>query len=100
MKQVQTEYKYARIGINEPRGESLAMTYDRLMPYWVNAIAPRLLDGHNQLVVAHGSTLRALIKYLERISDRDIENVEVPNGEPIEYQFDSRLKILRKIVIK
>lgn len=94
------EYKYARLGIKEPRGESLAMTYRRLMPYWVDKIAPRLLDGHNQLVVAHGSTLRALIKYLDHVSDQAIENVEVPNGIPIEYQFDSRLRVVNKKVIK
>ena len=100
LKHSDSEYKYIRLGIHEPLGESLAMTYRRMLPYWVDSIAPRLLDGHNQLVVAHGSTLRALIKYLDRISDRDVENLEVPNGVPIEYQFDSNLKILNKKIIK
>ncbi|WP_125547147.1 2,3-bisphosphoglycerate-dependent phosphoglycerate mutase [Levilactobacillus lindianensis] len=83
----------------EPLGESLEMAYDRLMPYWEDQIAPRLLDGHNQLVVAHGSTLRALIKYLDRVPDADISQVEVANGEPIRYDFDDRLRIKRKLIL-
>lgn len=83
----------------EPLVESLEMAYDRLMPYWEDQIAPRLLDGHNQLVVAHGSTLRALIKYLDRVPDADISQVEVANGEPIRYDFDDRLRIKRKLIL-
>lgn len=83
----------------EPLGESLEMAYHRLMPYWVDQIAPRLMAGHNQLVVAHGSTLRALIKYLDRVADKDIAKVEVANGEPIRYDFDQRLRILQKTVL-
>lgn len=92
--------RYVALGVTEPRGESLEMAYDRLMPYWEDQIAPRLLNGDNQLVVAHGSTLRALIKYLERISDADIDQLEVPNGEPIRYQLDDRLNIVSKTVGK
>ncbi|MTV82370.1 2,3-bisphosphoglycerate-dependent phosphoglycerate mutase [Secundilactobacillus folii] len=88
--------RYEPLGVTEPLGESLAMAYDRLMPYWQDEIAPRLLDGHNQLVVAHGSTLRALIKYIERINDHDIDALEVPNGVPIEYEFDQQLSIVDK----
>ena len=53
----------------------------------------------NQLIVAHGSTLRALIKYLDRVADADISQVEVANGEPIRYEFDSRLNVLDKQVL-
>lgn len=88
--------KYANWQGIVPRGESLEMAYKRLMPYWQDQIAPRLLAGHNQLVVAHGSTLRALIKYLDQISDDQIDKVEVPNGKPILYEFDARLHILNK----
>lgn len=83
----------------EPRGESLEMAYHRLMPYWEDQVATRLLDGQNQLIVAHGSTLRALIKYLDRVADADISQVEVANGEPIRYEFDSRLNVLDKQVL-
>lgn len=80
----------------EPRGESLEMASKRLLPYWQDIIAPQLRQGNNQLIVAHGSTLRALIKYLEQIADDDIMQVEVDNGSPIHYQLDDQLKILKK----
>ena len=92
--------RYDRFGPHiEPLGESLEMAYHRLMPYWVDQIAPRLLDGHNQLVVAHGSTLRALIKYLDGVADADISKVEVANGEPIQYDFDDHLNVLQKLIL-
>ncbi|NLR31423.1 2,3-bisphosphoglycerate-dependent phosphoglycerate mutase [Levilactobacillus tujiorum] len=94
------DHRYDRFGPHiEPLGESLEMAYHRLMPYWVDQIAPRLLDGHNQLVVAHGSTLRALIKYLDGVADEDISRVEVANGEPIQYDFDDQLNVRRKLVL-
>lgn len=94
------DHRYDRFGPHiEPLGESLEMAYNRLMPYWVDQIAPRLLDGHNQLVVAHGSTLRALIKYLDGVADEDISRVEVANGEPIQYDFDERLNVRRKLIL-
>ena len=92
----ESDRRYVELGDIEPRGESLEMAYKRLLPYWIDEIAPRLLNGQNQLVVAHGSTLRALIKYLEEISDEGIDGVEVANGEPIVYQFDDQLKIISK----
>ncbi|PWF99623.1 2,3-bisphosphoglycerate-dependent phosphoglycerate mutase [Levilactobacillus bambusae] len=84
----------------EPRGESLEMAYDRLMPYWTDCVAPRLLDGHNQLIVAHGSTLRALIKFLDGVSDANISQVEVANGVPICYTFDEHLTVVKKTKIQ
>ena len=82
-----------------PRGESLADAVVRLVPYWTAELAPRLMAGENQLVVAHGSTLRALIKYLENISDTGIDQVEVANAQPIVYTLDDQLKILDKTVL-
>lgn len=90
---------YDRIGVLPPRGESLQMAYQRLLPYWVNEIAPHLIHQQNQLVVAHGSTLRALIKYLDRIDDDDIRQVEVPNTTPIIYNFDSNLNVINKTIM-
>ncbi|WP_278847999.1 2,3-bisphosphoglycerate-dependent phosphoglycerate mutase [Leuconostoc lactis] len=75
----------------EPRGESLAMASDRLLPYWHQVVAPALRAGRHQLIVAHGSTLRALIKYLEQISDEAIDGLEIANGDPIFYQVDAQL---------
>lgn len=91
--------RYDRLGIKVPLSESLQMTQRRLLPYWQDAIAPRLLDGKNQLVVAHGSSLRALIKYLDHIADDQIDQVEVPNGEPIVYRFDDHLHVVDKQVL-
>ena len=75
------------------------MALERILPYWQDQVAPRLLDGHNQLIVAHGSTLRALIKYLEKVPDDQIDQVEVPNGQPIIYRLDDHLQIAEKKVM-
>lgn len=95
----QHDCRYDRLGVKIPLSESLEMTQERLLPYWEDKIAPRLIDGHNQLIVAHGSSLRALIKYLDNIPDDQIDKVEVPNGKPILYQFDDRLNIIKKTYI-
>ncbi|MFC6322880.1 2,3-bisphosphoglycerate-dependent phosphoglycerate mutase [Companilactobacillus baiquanensis] len=78
-----------------PLSESLFQAYNRIIPYYIDSVAPRLLDGKNQLIVAHGSTIRALIKYLERISDKDIDGVEVANGKPLIYELDDKLEIIK-----
>lgn len=101
LKHPDDDRRYAVNGIlNEPLGESLHMAYDRLLPYWIDQIAPRLMDDKNQLVVAHGSSLRALIKYLENISDQGIDGVEVENGEPIVYEMSKQLQIKSKTILK
>ncbi|MCL1632628.1 2,3-diphosphoglycerate-dependent phosphoglycerate mutase [Sporolactobacillus sp. CPB3-1] len=79
-----------------PAGESLKTTLDRVLPCWTDEIAPRLLAGNNVLLVSHRNTLRALVKYLENISDDDIVNVDVPTGIPVIYHFDSQLSIVSK----
>ncbi|MCL0319099.1 2,3-bisphosphoglycerate-dependent phosphoglycerate mutase [Apilactobacillus xinyiensis] len=92
-------FNYCNCGILEPLGESLSMAYKRLIPYWVNYIAPNLINNKNQLVVAHGSTLRALIKFLEKIPDDELNAVEVPNAQPIIYTLSSRMEIIDKKII-
>lgn len=92
-------YKYCDMHLM-PQGESLHQTQERLMPYFWDNIAPELLAGHDQLVVAHGSSLRALIKKIENISNQDIVKVEVPNAQPIVYTFDENLKIIKKEILK
>lgn len=99
LKHRQHERRYDRLGVKMPYSESLAMTQNRLLPYWEDQIAPRLMDGKNQLIVAHGSSLRALIKYLDQIPDDQIDQVEVPNGKPILYEFDPALNITKKTFI-
>ena len=77
-----------------PVAESLYEAYQRIIPYYVDHVAPGILDGKNQLIVAHRSTIRALIKYIEGISDKDIDGVEVANGTPLVYDFDDKLNII------
>ncbi len=83
-----------------PRAESLHQTQKRLMPYYYDHIASRLMNGEDQLIVAHGSSLRALIKKLEQINDHDIVKLEVPNAEPIVYTMDDHLKIINKQILR
>lgn len=83
-----------------PRAENLRQAQARLLPYYHDQIAARLLKGEDQLVVAHGSSLRVLIKKLDGISDRNIISLEVPNAEPIIYTMDQELQILDKRILK
>lgn len=82
-----------------PWSESLKMALQRTVPYFQDHVGPALITGHNQLIVAHGSTLRALIKYLEAIDDQQINHVEVANGQPIIYEMDQHLQIRSKTVL-
>ncbi len=82
--------------INPPNGESLKDTCDRTIPYYKNHILPKLQEGKNVLVVAHGNSLRSITKFVENISDNEIPTVEIPTGVPIIYTFDSRMKLQKK----
>jgi 2,3-bisphosphoglycerate-dependent phosphoglycerate mutase len=75
-----------------PGTESLKTTLARVQPYWEDRIAPELLAGRNVLVAAHGNSLRALIKMLEKVSDQDITELNVPTGVPRRYKLDARLE--------
>lgn len=77
-----------------PEGESLASTYDRVVPYFKSEIEPNLKTNKNVLIVAHGNSLRALMMYLENISPKDIINVNIPTGLPRIYYFDNELKVV------
>ena len=74
-----------------PSTESLKTTLDRVLPYWNERIAPELKAGRNVLVVAHGNSLRALIKMLDGMSDADIVEFNIPTGVPIHYELDANL---------
>lgn len=79
-----------------PGGENLKVTLERVIPFWEDHIAPKLLDGKNVVIAAHGNSLRALTKYLENISDADIMNLEMATGQPVVYDLDDQLKIVSK----
>mgnify|MGYP001402160610 FL=1 len=73
--------------IPPPNGESLKDTYERVVPYFIKTILPRLLRGENILITAHGNSLRSLVKYLEKISEDEIVKLEIATGEPIFYEL-------------
>lgn len=81
-----------------PHGESLKMVSERTVPYYENEILPKLEQGKNVLVSAHGNSLRALVKYLEGISDTDVENLEIGTGEAYVYEIDNAGKVISKEV--
>ena len=75
-----------------PKTESLKITIDRVVPFWNDVIAPEIKAGKNVIIAAHGNSLRALVKYLDNISDEDIINLNIPTGVPLVYELDDELK--------
>ncbi len=75
-----------------PRTECLQDTVARVAPFWESTIAPALRAGHRLVIAAHGNSLRALIKYLENVPDKEIVNLNIPTARPMVYEFDSALK--------
>jgi 2,3-bisphosphoglycerate-dependent phosphoglycerate mutase len=78
-----------------PLTECLKDVVVRMMPLWHDTIAPQILDGKRVLIVAHGNSLRALIKHLDGIADADIVELNVPTGIPLVYELDADLKPIR-----
>ena len=78
-----------------PRTECLKDTVERVMPLWQEELAPAILQGRRLLITAHGNSIRALVKYLDQISDSDIVNLNIPNGIPLVYELDAQLKPIR-----
>jgi 2,3-bisphosphoglycerate-dependent phosphoglycerate mutase len=77
-----------------PSTESLSITLARVMPYWSNEIVPHLRQGKTVLVAAHGNSLRALVKHLNKISDDDIVGLNIPTGIPRIYELDDELGVV------
>lgn len=78
-----------------PRTESLKLTIDRCIPYWHDQIVPQVLAGKRVLIAAHGNSLRALVKYLDNISDEEIVGLNIPTGVPLVYELDDRLRSIK-----
>jgi len=78
-----------------PATECLKDTVVRVLPFWYDHIASAMLEGKNPLVVAHGNSLRAIVKHLDKISDDDIIELNIPTGIPLVYEFDKDLKPIR-----
>ncbi len=88
--------RYAALRPEElPRAESLKLTVERMLPYWHSTIAPVVKTGQRVLIVAHGNSLRALVKYLDGVSDKEIVSLNIPTGIPLVYELDPDLKPLR-----
>jgi 2,3-bisphosphoglycerate-dependent phosphoglycerate mutase len=78
-----------------PATESLKITLERVLPYWHETIAPTIKSGKRLLIVAHGNSIRAMVKYLDNISDVEIPELNIPTGIPLVYELDENLKPLQ-----
>lgn len=98
---VSADPRYADLGTDGvPRTECLADVVTRLLPYWHEGIAPDLRAGNTVLVAAHGNSLRALVKHLDRIGDADIAELNIPTGVPLVYELDADLSIVAKCPVE
>ena len=88
--------RYARMAPEQvPLTECLKDTVARVMPYWEESLAPAIKLGKRLVVSAHGNSIRALVKYLDKVSDQDIVGLNIPNGIPLVYELDANLQPLR-----
>ena len=88
--------RYASLSKEElPLTECLKDTVARFLPHWNRVIAPAVASGQRALITAHGNSIRALVKYLDNVSDEEIVGLNVPTGVPLVYELDDHLKPLR-----
>ncbi len=86
---------YASVGVQDcPLTECLKDTVARVLPYWECEIKPAIVSGKRVLIAAHGNSLRALLKYLENISDEDIVELNIPTGVPLVLDFDENFNVI------
>jgi 2,3-bisphosphoglycerate-dependent phosphoglycerate mutase len=92
------QFKNIRRGwdVGIENGESLKDVFSRVVPYFQTEILPKIQSGKNVIIVAHGNSLRALVKYLENISDEDIANLEIATGQVYVYNLDEKGAIVSK----
>ncbi|HHZ9144179.1 2,3-diphosphoglycerate-dependent phosphoglycerate mutase [Proteus mirabilis] len=79
-----------------PLTESLALTIDRVTPYWEEVIKPRVASGDKVIIAAHGNSLRALVKYLDNMSEEEILELNIPTAVPLVYEFDENMKLIKR----
>ena len=90
------DLRYAGLAAGDvPLTECLKDTVARVLPYWNSELAPAIRSGQRVLIAAHGNSIRALVKYLDNISDDDIVGLNIPNGIPLVYELDADLKPIR-----
>ncbi|HNQ94158.1 MAG TPA: 2,3-diphosphoglycerate-dependent phosphoglycerate mutase [Anaerolineales bacterium] len=78
-----------------PATESLKITLDRVLPYWHSTLSPAIQSGKRIIVAAHGNSIRAMVKYLDNISDAEITELNIPTGVPLVYELDKNLKPMK-----
>lgn len=95
------QFQNIRRGWNIPieNGETLKDVYNRVVPYFQTEILPKLKEGKNILIVAHGNSLRALVKYLDNLTDKDIENLEIPFDRAYSYEISPAGNIISKEIV-
>ncbi len=90
------DVRYAKLKPEQiPLTECLKDTVERVLPFWNESMAPAIKAGKRVVLAAHGNSIRALVKYLDGISDADIVGLNIPNGAPLVYELDAELKPLR-----
>ena len=95
------DIKYKDLSKDElPRTENLIDTINRVIVYWNNEIKPAIKDGRKVIIVAHGNSLRGLMKYLDNLSDEDVIKLEIDTGNPICYELDDNLKPIKHYYLK
>ena len=93
--------RYAALTQSElPLTESLKDTVERFLPFWNETIAPAVRSGRRVLIAAHGNSLRALVKYLDKVSDQDIVELNIPTGVPLVYELDEQLNAMSRRYLK
>lgn len=91
-----SDRRYAHLPTDEvPLTECLKDTVERFLPYWVDAIVPAIKEGKRVIIAAHGNSLRALVKYLDNISDEVIPGLNIPTGIPLVYELDEDMHPIR-----
>ena len=96
----QKDIKYLNIKEKLPLSESLEDTVKRVIPFWSDYIKPEILKNKKILIVAHGNSLRSLIKYFNKMSDDEIVEVNIPTGIPFVYEFDNNFNVINKYYLK
>ena len=91
-----SDVRYAHVAASDvPLTECLKDTVERVVPFWNASIAPTIKAGQRVVIAAHGNSIRALVKFLDGVSDDDIVSVNIPNGIPLVYELDANLKPIR-----
>ena len=88
--------RYAQLPTDEvPLTECLKDTVERFLPYWIDAIVPVIKEGKQVIIAAHGNSLRALVKYLDNISEEEITGLNIPTGVPLVYELDKDMRPIK-----